>query len=156
MHEGTQLFSTSDSDLEYLARHGVFNKNEAFITFHREYGWDVEALATKKEKCARFGIDMEMVALPIAQLNVDGGAIPNFMLGNREEGDNEIALVCNMIRQVAEADIPAVKYFLCEMEAQRTESTPPGRGGSIYSTWDLEKAKDTTPRFGPRKCLSLC
>ena len=42
------------------------------------------------------------------------------------------------------------------MEAQRTENTPPGRGGSIYSTWDLEKAKDTTPRFGPRKCLSLC
>ena len=52
MHVGTQLFSTSDSDLEYLARHGVFNKNEAFITFHREYGWDVEESATKKEKCA--------------------------------------------------------------------------------------------------------
>jgi len=25
MHVGTQLFSTSDSDLEYFARHGVFN-----------------------------------------------------------------------------------------------------------------------------------
>ena len=25
MHVGTQLFSTSNSDLGYLARHGVFN-----------------------------------------------------------------------------------------------------------------------------------
>ena len=147
MHVGTQQFSTADEDLEYLARHGVFNKNENNIAFHREYGWDVEELAQKKEKCAGFGINMEMVAIPVAQLNVNGGQVPNYMLGNYEEGDREIELVCNMIRQASEAGIPAVKYFLCEMENQRTESVPPGRGGSIYSTWDLEKAKDMPPRY---------
>ena len=147
MHVGTQQFNTSDRDLEYLARHGVFNKNENFITFHRAYGWDVAELEEKKEKCARFGIDMEMVRLPTSLLNVNGGEIPNFMLGNFEEGDKEIDLVCDMIRQAARAGIPAVKYLLCEMEHQRTESDPPGRGGSIYSTWDLEKAKDREPRF---------
>ena len=147
MHVGTQQFNTSDEDLEYLARHGVFNKNENFITFHREYGWDVDELKQKKEKCARFGIDMEMVAIPIARLNASGGEIPDYMLGNREEGDREIGLVCNMIRQAAEAGIPAVKYYLCAMENQRTESTPPGRGNSVYSTWDLEQAKDRAPRF---------
>ena len=147
MHVGTQQFNTSDKDLEYLARHGVFNKNENFITFHRVYGWDVAELVEKKEKCASFGIDMEMVRLPTSLLNVNGGEIPNFMLGNYEEGDKEIDLVCDMIRQAAEAGIPAVKYMLCEMEHQRTESDPPGRGGSIYSTWDLEKAKDREPRF---------
>ena len=147
MHVGTQQFNTSDTDLEYLARHGVFNKNENFITFHRAYGWDVAELVEKKEKCAQFGIDMEMVRLPTSLLNVNGGEIPNFMLGNYEEGDKEIDLVCDMIRQAAEAGIPAVKYLLCEMEHQRTESEPPGRGGSIYSTWDLEEAKDREPRF---------
>ena len=147
MHVGTQQFNTSDEDLEYLARHGVFNKNENFITFHREYGWDVAELKQKKEKCARFGIDMEMAAIPIAKLNASGGEIPDYMLGNREEGDREIELVCNMIRQAAEAGIPAVKYYLCAMENQRTESTPPGRGNSVYSTWDLEQAKDRGPRF---------
>ena len=147
MHVGTQQFSTEDEDLEYLARHGVFNKNENNITFHREYGWDVEELSAKKEKCARFGIDMEMVALPIAGLNVNGGQVPNYMLGNYEEGDKEIELVCNMVRQASEAGIPAIKYYLCEMENQRTESDPPGRGGSIYSTWDLEKAKDRPARY---------
>ena len=147
MHVGTQQFNTSDTDLEYLARHGVFNKNENFITFHRAYGWDVAELVEKKGKCAQFGIDMEMVRLPTSLLNVNGGEIPNFMLGNYEEGDKEIDLVCDMIRQAAEAGIPAVKYLLCEMEHQRTESEPPGRGGSIYSTWDLEEAKDREPRF---------
>ena len=106
MHVGTQQFSTAVEDLEYLARHGVFNKNENNITFHREYGWDVDELAAKKEKCARFGINMEMVALPIAQFNVDGGQVPNYMLGKYEEGDKEIELVCNMVRQASEAGIP--------------------------------------------------
>ena len=82
MHVGTQQFNTSDKDLEYLARHGVFNKNENFITFHREYSWDVEELAQKREVCPIFGIDMEMAAIPVAELNVDGGGVPDFMLGN--------------------------------------------------------------------------
>ena len=86
MHVGTQQFNTSDKDLEYLARHGVFNKNENFITFRRGFGWDVAELVEKKEKCARFGIDMEMVRLPTSLLNVNGGETPNFMLGNYEEG----------------------------------------------------------------------
>ena len=147
MHVGTQQFDTSDRDLQYLARHGVAHKNENHITFHRDYGWDVDELSQKREKCARFGVDMEMVALPIAQLNVDGGGIPNYMLGNRDAGDREIELVCNMIRAAAQAGIPAVKYYLCAIENQRTESEPPGRGGSRYSTWDLEKAGGQEPRF---------
>ena len=142
MHVGTQQFTTTEEDLEFLARHGVTGKNENFITFNRDYGWDVKELVQKREKCASFGVDMEMVAIPVAQLNVDGGGVPNYMRGNREEGDREIELVCNMVRQAAEAGIPAVKYYLCEMENQRTDSEPPGRGGSRYSTWDLEQARD--------------
>ncbi|MEC9379111.1 MAG: mannonate dehydratase [Candidatus Latescibacterota bacterium] len=143
MHVGTQQWTTTDEDLEFLARHGVTAKNENFITFDREIGWDVKELIEKKEKCAKFGIEMEMVAIPISSLNCHGGQVPNYMLGNREEGDKEIELVCNMIRQAAEAGIPAIKYYLCEMENQRTPSDPPGRGNSSYSTWDIEKADDS-------------
>ena len=76
MHVGTQQFNTSDEDLEYLARHGVAHKNENFITFNREYGWDVKELIEKKEQCASFGIEMEMVALPMAGLHFGGAAVP--------------------------------------------------------------------------------
>jgi mannonate dehydratase len=89
---------------------------------------------------------MEMVALPVTKLNREGGQVPAYMLGDFTKGDEEIELVCKLIRQAAEAGIPAMKYYLCEMENQRTEFVPLGRGNSEYSTWDLEKADDT-PRY---------
>ena len=42
MHVGTQQFTTFDEDLEFLARYGVVNKNESFITFHRECGFEAD------------------------------------------------------------------------------------------------------------------
>ncbi|MFH1844256.1 MAG: mannonate dehydratase, partial [bacterium] len=51
------------------------------------------------------------------------------------------------VRQVAEAGIPAIKYYLCAIENQRTDSKPLGRGGSVYSTWNLEEAKDREQRY---------
>ncbi len=57
MHVGTQQFTASDHDLEFLARHGVTAKNENVFAFNREYGWDVEELIERKQRCAKFGID---------------------------------------------------------------------------------------------------
>ena len=52
MHVGTQQFNTSDEDLEYLARHGVHNKNENFITFHRSIRLGCEGIEREKgEMC---------------------------------------------------------------------------------------------------------
>jgi len=45
------------------------------------------------------------------------------------------------------AGIPAIKYYLCALENQRTESVPLGRGNSVYSTFDLEKADADTQRY---------
>lgn len=147
LHVGTQRFTTSDAHLEFLARLGVNSMAASDITFDRERGWDAEELAAKRERCASHGIDLEMVALPIHQFNEDGGSIPNYMLGNRAKGEKEIELICKMVRATSDAGIPAIKYFLCEMENQRTESVPLGRGGSTYSTFDLSKADADTPRF---------
>ncbi|MDA0747908.1 MAG: mannonate dehydratase [bacterium] len=147
MHVGTQRFTTSDEHLEFLARFGVNNMAISDITFSRDYGWDADELGAKKEKCKSYGIELEMVALPIHKFNEDGGGVPNYMLEHREKGDKEIELVCKMVRATAAAGIPAIKYFLCEMENQRTESVPLGRGGARYSTWDLSKADAKTPRY---------
>jgi mannonate dehydratase len=147
MHVGTQRFTTSDEHLEFLARHGVKSMSVSDLSFDRERGWDVEELIRKRKKCARHGIDMEMVELPIRTLNRDGEIVPHYMRGHWQEGEREIDLVCRMIRAAAEAGIAAIKYFLCEMENQRTESVPLGRGGARYSTWDLAKADADTPRY---------
>ncbi len=147
VHVGTQRFTTSDEHLAFLARHGVNSMSVSDITFHRDRGWDTQEIADKRDKCARYGIDMEMVELPIRHLNQDGGPVPHYMLGDWQEGDKEIASVCQMVRAAADAGIPAVKYFLCAMENQRTESVPLGRGNVRYSTWDLSKADAETPRY---------
>ena len=91
----------------------------------REIGWDVDWIGAHKEKAAwvwcRPG-----VALPIHQLNVDGGSTPHYMLGDFTRGEQEVELVCKMVRA---AGIPAIKYFLCEMEEEevpnRTRATSP-------------------------------
>ena len=147
MHIGTQRFLTSDEHLEFLVRHGVNNMALNRMPLDRDIGWDVEWLAGQKEKCASHGVELEMVALPVAQLNEDGGSTPNYMLGNQEKGEREVELVCKMVRAASEAGIPAIKYFLCEMENQRTEGAPPGRGGTRLSTFDLAKADVDTPRY---------
>lgn len=147
MHVGTQRFTTSDEHLEFLARHGVFSMSVSDITFYRDRGWDAEEIAEKRARCARYGIDVEMVELPIPRLNVDGEQVPHYMRGDWKKGEKEIDLVCKMVRATAEAGIPAIKYYLCEMENQRTESVPLGRGNVRYSTWDLAKADAGTPRY---------
>ena len=148
MHIGTQRFSTSDEDLNFLARQGIRNMAINSMPVDREIGWDVDWLAAQKEKCAAYDIELEMVALPVQSLNEDGSYIPNFMLGDFKKGEEEIEVACKMVRAAGEAGIPALKYFLCEMENQRTESLPLGRGGVQYSTFDLSKADADTPRFG--------
>lgn len=146
MHIGTQRFTTSDEDLEFLARHGVQNMALNTMPINREIGWDVEWLTGQKEQCARHGVELEMVALPVNLLNEDGG-VPNYMRGDWKKGEEEIEIVCKMVRAAGEAGIPAIKYFLCEMENQRTEAVPLGRGGVRYSTWDLEQADADAPRY---------
>lgn len=150
MHIGTQRFSTSDEHLEFLARCGVTNMalNDAReITPDPSRGWTVEEIVEKKEKAAKHGITVEMVALPVQHLNVDGSFVPEFMRGNMKNGEKEIEIACDMVRAAADAGIPALKYFLCEMENQRTESVPLGRGDVRYSTWDLSKADADAPRY---------
>ncbi len=147
LHLGTQRFTTSDEDLEFLARHGVTSMAINRMPIDREIGWDVDSLAGEREKAATFGVDLEMVALPINNLNEAGGSIPAYMLGDFKAGEQETTLVQKMVRAAGDAGIPAIKYYLCEMENQRTESEPPGRGNTRYSTFDLSKADADTPRF---------
>ena len=147
MHIGTQRFTNSDEDLNFLNRHGVSNMAINSMPVDREIGWDVEWLAKQKEKCAEYDIELEMVALPVQSLNEDGSYVPAFMRGDFKKGEEEVELACKMVRAAGAAGIPALKYFLCEMENQRTESVPVGRGGVRYSTFDLEQADATTPRY---------
>ena len=145
MYPGTQAFRDSDAELEFLVRHGITNKVGYPAISPKSRVYQLEDMEKLIEQNDKHGVRVDMVPLPIDQMNAEGGQAPDYMLCTCERGDREIDLICDMIRTTAKAGIPAIKYYLCESPNQRTESVPLGRGGLRYSTWDLEQAKDLPP-----------
>ena len=150
MHIGTQRFNVTDEHLGFLARCGVNAMAANQMSYDKEVGWDVDELAAMKAKAAGFDVDLEMVALPLNRLSDDGEWTPHYMRGNFDKGEKEVEMVCKMVQAAGEAGIPAIKYFLCEMENQRTEALPLGRGGVRYSTWDLSKSDPDDQRWADK------
>lgn len=59
--------------------------------------------------------------------------------------DEKLEAWCRMLRCLGEAGIPALGYNFKPMGNFRTASTPPGRGGSIYSTFDYDAFSRNRP-----------
>jgi mannonate dehydratase len=146
MHVGSQqAFAASDRDLQFLARCGVRHK-ALQAPFTLEKGMPLDDVLRLKEQCEKNGISLDALVLPFWQMNPEGGTLMNVMLGNFEKADQELDHFCDMIRTSARAGIHCLLYSLKIIENQRTESTI-GRGGSRYSSWDLEKARSRPQRF---------
>jgi mannonate dehydratase len=144
MKVGTQMGPTSDAMLRFFARHGVKN-----ICGHPERrgrggGWTLDDLLRLRERVESHGIQLDMIPLPLSSAYITGAENPNIMLGKGPERDREIDDICEMIRLAAKAGIPALKYNLTILGVLRTRGTP-GRGGSTYSTWVKDEAREDPP-----------
>jgi mannonate dehydratase len=106
--------------------------------------WSVESLSKTRERVEGFGIKLEMLPLPLSSSYITKSENPEIMLGKSPERDRQIDDICQMIRNVAKAGIPALKYNLTILGVVRTESTP-GRGVATYSTFVYDKAKQEPP-----------
>src|SRR5262249_3487827 len=106
--------------------------------------WSVEGLSRLRERVERYGIQLDMVPLPLSSSPVSRAENPHILLGQSPARDREIDRICQMIRNVARAGIPAVKYNLPPTGVVRTES-PPGRGGARYSPFIYDKARPDDP-----------
>ncbi len=144
MKLGTQQGPTSDEMLRYFAQFGVKNVcgyPEKSGPHRTSTGDDLKRL---RERVESFGLRLDLVPLPLASSAIARAENPNIMLGKSPERDREIDAICGMIRACAKAGIPAVKYNLTILGVVRTERTP-GRGGSSYSTFVYEKARQDPP-----------
>jgi mannonate dehydratase len=106
--------------------------------------WSVESLTKTRERVEGFGLKLDMLPLPLSSSYITKSENPEIMLGKSPERDRQIDDICQMIRNVAKAGIPALKYNLTILGVVRTESTP-GRGVSMYSTFVYDKAKQEPP-----------
>ena len=148
MKLGCQSAPTSDQHLEFFARFGVMNISGE-VTDSKKLGtYSVEDLSVVKERCEKHGITLEMVAPPfLASSHVDRTERPAIMLGQSPERDRDIESVQTLIRNCAKVGIPSIKYNMSLLGVMRIERTP-GRGGSTYSTWRLQDARNS-PKFTP-------
>ncbi len=143
MKVGTQ-HGSSDEILRLLAAFGVNHICSALPSEKFDERWSVEGLSRLRERVESFRIKLEMVPLPMSSHYITRAENPNIMLGKSPERDREIDNICQMIRNAARAGIPVLKYNLTILGVVRTERTP-GRGGSSYSTFVYDRARQEPP-----------
>jgi mannonate dehydratase len=143
MKVGTQ-HGSSDEILTVLAALGVNNICSSLPSVRLDEQWSVEGLTKLRERVERFGIQLDMVPLPLSSHYITRAEMPNIMLGKSPERDREIEDVCRMIRNASRAGIPALKYNMSVLGVVRTEPTT-GRGGARYSTFSYAKARQEPP-----------
>jgi mannonate dehydratase len=135
---GTQNDS-SDVALEVLAAFGVNNICSNLPSAKFDDAWSVDGLKKLRERVESYGLKLDMVPLPLSSVTLEKSENPNILLGKSPERDREIDNICQMIRNTAEAGIPALKYNMSILGVVRSEPSP-GRGGATYATFNYDKA----------------
>src|SRR5690349_12938446 len=114
----------ADADLRVLAALGVNHICSALPSRSLDERWSVEGLSRLRERVERFGVKLDMVPLPLSSSYIARAENPHIMMGKSPERDREIDQICEMIRNVSKAGIPAVKYNLTVLGVVRTGRTP--------------------------------
>ena len=140
MYVGTQVAPRNDDDLRQWAQLGV-NNICADPRNGNAHSWTQDDLASWREHVNSFGIELDMIQLPLSSTPIERAEAPAIMLGVDPDRDREIDVVNNLIENCAAVGIPAVKYNMNLIGIPRSEREP-GRGGSSNSTMRFEKIKD--------------
>jgi len=128
MYVGTQGIGTTKVELEFLVRHGVTHMDGAVADT------EVDTLRRHREEAAAEGVSLEMIHINLPK---------SITLAQDQQRDRDLDAVCQTIENAGAAGIRGLNYNFCILPHQRTEATP-GRGGSMYSTFDLSKYDNET------------
>jgi mannonate dehydratase len=133
MKAGTQ-HGDADAILRVLAGFGVDHICSGLPSRRLDEAWSVEGLTRLRDRVESFGVALDMVPLPLSSVEISRSENPAILLARDPDRDRQIDDLCQMIRNVARAGIPAVKYNLTIIGIPRTAPTR-GRGGARYSTF---------------------
>ncbi len=141
MKVGSQRGGTGRKNLEYLARHGVYNLDGGSPKTIRNVGWSLEDSIAKREACEHFGISLDAYHLPLSSAGIKRVSMPNIMLGKSPARDHEIEMIQQMISVAGKTGVKTLNYNTTIHPVLRTSRTPdPKRGNVTYSTWNYEQA----------------
>jgi mannonate dehydratase len=141
MKVGCQSGGTTDKNLAFKARHGVFNIDGGSPKMIKGVGWDLEDSLAKKEACEKYGITLEAYHSPLGSAGIDRAEMPNIMLGKSPERDREIEILQNCIRVAGKTGVGIVTYNTTILPVVRTDRVvDPKRGNASYSSWNYEES----------------
>lgn len=142
MYVGTQVAARNDADFEQWAQLGVMNV--CSDPPGNPHDWTVDDLKRHREKVNSYGIELDMVQIPLSSRVLDESQSPHIMQGVSPERDREIESIQNIIRMCGEVGIPAVKYNMNIIGIPRSEREE-GRGGASASTFRWAKMDQHAP-----------
>jgi mannonate dehydratase len=143
MYVGTQVGARDDTDFEVWAQLGVHNICSD-PPVKNPHEWTRDDLARHREKVNSYGIELDMVQIPLSSTPLEVSQSPNVMLGKSPERDREIESIQNIMKMCSEVGIPAVKYNMNIIGIPRSERER-GRGGSSNSTFRWHKMDQDAP-----------
>lgn len=139
MYIGTQGSFPEEEDLKVLAQLGIENIDTSPNRPLQE--WTTDLLVGMRERCAMFGINLEMMHLigsGNALTNLNTGAI---FLNPSDERERQLDLVCEAIRMAGESGLRGFNYNITILGHLRTNPTL-GRGGARLSSFDYAELLD--------------
>lgn len=148
MKAGCQSGGTTVENLEFKARHGIFNIDGGMPKFVEGKGWDLADSLAKRDACEKYGISLDAYHWPLTSAGIDKQLLPNIMLGKNPERDREIEMLQQMIQVAGKSGIKVLNYNTTILPVLRTGKTLDAkRGNAEYSTWNYAEAlKKEQPR----------
>ncbi len=138
---GCQQGGTGKENLEYIARHGVYNLDGGSPKTIEGVGWDLDDSLSKREACEKYGIGLDAYHLPLSSVGIEHISMPNIMLGKSPERDREIEMIQQMIVVAAKTGVKILNYNTTIHVILRTGRTLDSeRGNASYNTWNYEEA----------------
>ncbi|MEI6678128.1 MAG: mannonate dehydratase [Mariniphaga sp.] len=141
MKVGCQSGGTTTENLEFKARHGVFNIDGGSPKFIKGVGWDLGDSLAKKEACEKYGISLDAYHLPLTSDGINKVIFPNIMLGKSPERDREIEMLQQMITVAGKTGVHCLSYNTTILPILRTGNTiDPKRGNASYTYWNYQES----------------
>jgi len=125
---GREAGMTTRTNLEYNLRHGVRHLTIQVSDRSADGGWDAAKLKRMRDDCDRHGVTFEAIRMDARYITLPKG----------DARDRELEAIAGNIRKAAQVGVKVITYHWTVIPIRRNEKRP-GRGGSVYASFKLEK-----------------
>lgn len=135
---GCQSGPSNEQHFAYFARYGVRNicASPVIADPARLYP-TVQELSQLREMAGRHGLSVDLTdSVLLRSTLIDVEKNPAIMLARSPQRDRDIEAFQTLIKNCAEAGIPAIKYNMSILGVLRNKRIR-GRGDAVYSGWDV-------------------